>query len=109
MGEGGKCPNETTQCAVRPPAKHAAHIFRALADILRAALKKILEREDHYLNVARRTFTNFFLRVTCLHRASSNLNNKILQKKANISLLKISICILAKPCGRKCVLENPYL
>jgi hypothetical protein len=58
-------------------------------------LKKILEREDHYLNVARRTFTNLFLRVTCLHRAASNLNNKILPKKADIYLLKNSICILA--------------
>jgi hypothetical protein len=58
-------------------------------------LKKILERQDHYLNVARRTFTNLFLRVPYSHRAASNLNNKILPKKADISLLKISICILA--------------
>jgi hypothetical protein len=39
------------------------------------ALKKILERKDQYLYVARRTFTNLFLGVTYLHRATSNLKN----------------------------------
>jgi hypothetical protein len=58
-------------------------------------LKKILEREDQYLYVARRTFTNLSLRVPNLHRAVSNLSNEILPKKADISLLKISICFLA--------------
>jgi hypothetical protein len=58
-------------------------------------LKKILEREDQYLYVARRTFTNLSLGVPNLHRAVSNLNNEILPKKADISLVKISICFLA--------------
>jgi hypothetical protein len=62
---------------------------------MKSTLKKIFEREDHYLNVARRTFTNLFLRVTYLHQSAGNLNNKILPKKADISLLKISICLLA--------------
>ncbi len=31
------------------------------------ALKKILEREDQYLYVARRTFTNLFVGVTYLN------------------------------------------
>ncbi len=59
------------------------------------SLKKILEREDQYLYVARRTFTNLSLGVPNLHRVVSNLNNEILPKKADISLLKISICFLA--------------
>ena len=42
---------------------------------LQYALKKILEREDQYLYVARRTFINLFLGVTYLHRATSNLKN----------------------------------
>ncbi len=41
-------------------------------------LKKFLEREDQYLNVARSPFTNWFIRVTYLHRAASNQNNEIL-------------------------------
>ncbi len=32
--------------------------------------------------IARRTFTNLFLRVTYFHRVASNLTNKILPKKA---------------------------
>ncbi len=64
------------------------------------SLKKILEREDQYLYVARRTFTNLFLGVTYLHRATSNLKNEILPKKSKLSFLKISICIFALPFGR---------
>jgi hypothetical protein len=59
------------------------------------SLKKISEREDQYLYVARRTFTNLSLGVSNLHRAVRNLNKEILPKKADISPLKISICILA--------------
>jgi hypothetical protein len=40
-----------------------------------STLKKILERKDQYLYVARRTFTNLFLGVAYLHRATSNLKN----------------------------------
>jgi hypothetical protein len=69
------------------------YIYRQL--LSRYALKKILEREDQYLYVARRTFTNLSLGVPNLHRAVSNLNNEILTKKADISLPKISICFLA--------------
>jgi hypothetical protein len=42
---------------------------------LQYALKKILEREDQYLYVARRTITNLFLKVTYLRPATSNLKN----------------------------------
>ncbi len=58
-----------------------------------ATLKKISEREDQYLYVARRTFTNLFLGVTYLYREASRLKNETLPETADISLLKISICI----------------
>ncbi len=38
-------------------------------------LKKISEREDQYLYVARRTFTNLFLGVSYLDRNVSSLKN----------------------------------
>jgi hypothetical protein len=38
-------------------------------------LKKISEREDQYLYVARRTFTNLFLGVTYVYRDAGSLKN----------------------------------
>jgi hypothetical protein len=48
---------------------------------LTLTLKKILEREDLYLYVARRTFTNLFLGVNSLHllRAVPDLNQLSLE------------------------------
>jgi hypothetical protein len=40
-----------------------------------STLKKISEREDQYLYVARRTFINLFLGVTYLYRDASSLKN----------------------------------
>ncbi len=56
----------------------------ALSKCLRSSLKKILEREDQYLYVARRTFTNLFLGVTSLNLlpAVPDLNQLSLESKA---------------------------
>jgi hypothetical protein len=43
--------------------------------VCQPTLKKISEREDQYLYVARRTFTNLFLGVTYVYRDASSLKN----------------------------------
>ncbi len=62
-------------------------------------LKKVLVREDQYLYVARRTFRNLFLRVIYLENKARNFKNEMLPEKADISLLKISICISVSAIG----------
>ncbi len=41
--------------------------IRLSKELCAPTLKKILERKDQYLYVARRTFTNLFLGVNCLN------------------------------------------
>jgi hypothetical protein len=65
----------------------------------RTTLKKILVREDQYLYVARRTFRNLFLRVIYLGNEARSFKNEMLPEKADISLLKISICISVSAIG----------
>ncbi len=74
-------------------------MFDGISETNTATLKKILVREDQYLYVARRTFRNLFLRVIYLDNEARSFKNEMLPEKADISFLKISICISVSAIG----------
>jgi hypothetical protein len=64
--------NETVPLLHREIGRGQVVIFGVVG---RGTLKKISERKDQYLYVARRTFKNLFLGVTYVNRDASSLKN----------------------------------